>query len=152
GAKTMRWLITGGCGFIGRNVIRYLLRRSNNVIRVIDNLSVGTREDLAAVASFTEVDTVSLAGSMRGPATRIELVVGDIRDAALARDVAAGADVVIHLAANTGVGPSVADPSLDCTVNVIGTLNYLEACRHAGIKRFVFASSGAPIGDCEPPL
>jgi UDP-glucose 4-epimerase len=148
----MRWLVTGGCGFIGRNVIRHLLRRSNNVIRVIDDLSVGTREDLAVVDRFSEVDAASLARSMSGPATRIELVVGDIRDAALARNVAAGADVVVHLAANTGVGPSVADPRLDCTVNVIGTLNYLEACRHSGIKRFVFASSGAPIGDCEPPL
>jgi UDP-glucose 4-epimerase len=79
-------------------------------------------------------------------------VTGDVRDAALARRVVAGADAVVHLAANTGVGPSVADPIGDCTTNVLGTLNYLEACRHGGVGRFVFASSGAPIGDCEPPI
>src|SRR5262249_36747261 len=63
-----------------------------------------------------------------------------------------GMHAVVHLAANPGVGPSVADPRADCVTNVIGTLNYLEACRHAGVRRFVFASSGAPVGECEPPI
>jgi UDP-glucose 4-epimerase len=70
----------------------------------------------------------------------------------LALRVCAGADALVHLAANTGVGPSVANPRLDCTTNVVGTLNYLEACRQNNVKRFVFASSGAPIGECEPPI
>jgi len=61
-------------------------------------------------------------------------------------------DAVVHLAANTGVGASIADPRRDCVTNVIGTLNYLEACRQGGVKRFIFASSGAPIGNCEPPI
>jgi UDP-glucose 4-epimerase len=65
---------------------------------------------------------------------------------------AAGADVIVHLAACTGVEPSVSDPALDCTVNVFGTLNTLEAARHNKVQRFVFASSGAPIGECEPPI
>lgn len=146
----MRWLITGGCGFIGRNVVASLLRRTNDRIRVFDNLSVGTRDDLTAVANYSEV----LADKLRSEIdeSRVELVIGDIRDRDLAVRVTSDIDVVVHLAANTGVGPSVVDPHLDCTTNVIGTLNYLDACRRNNVKRFVFASSGAPIGDCEPPL
>ena len=153
----MRWLITGGCGFIGRNLVRALATRSNDVIRIVDNLSVGSRDDLAQVARFAELDARALP--MRGPGEgdsrsreRIELIVGDIGDADLAARAAAGMDVIVHLAANTGVGPSVADPRFDCVTNVIGTLNYLEACRSSGVKRFVFASSGAPVGNCEPPI
>jgi UDP-glucose 4-epimerase len=149
----MRWLVTGGCGFIGRNFIRLLLTRSNDTIRVVDDLSVGTRADLEQVSPVVALDPDTLQAAEVGPAAcRIELVVGDVRDAALARRTVAGADAVIHLAANTGIGPSVADPARDCSINVLGTLNYLEACRHGGVGRFVFASSGAPIGDCEPPI
>ena len=134
----MRWLVTGGCGFIGRNLIRRLLADPTQMIRVVDDLSAGTREDLAAASAAA--------------AEPVELTVGDVRDDALARRAMAGVDVVVHLAANTGVGPSIADPRKDCLVNVIGTLNYLEACRANGVRRFVFASSGAPLGECEPPL
>jgi UDP-glucose 4-epimerase len=56
------------------------------------------------------------------------------------------------LAANTGVGPSIEDPMRDCTINVVGTLTYLEACRLNGVRRFVFASSSAAVGECKPPL
>jgi len=152
GDDAMRWLVTGGCGFIGRTLVRLLLTRSNDVIRVVDNLSVGTREDLGAVAPFAERDPQSLPVGDSRPADRVELVAGDVCDADLALRAAAGMDVIVHLAANTGVGPSIADPRLDCVTNVIGTLNYLEACRHGGVGRFVFASSGAPVGDCEPPI
>ena len=58
----------------------------------------------------------------------------------------------MHLAANTGVAPSVDDPIYDCKSNVLGTLNLLECARIGGIDRFVFASSGAPIGEQEPPI
>jgi UDP-glucose 4-epimerase len=61
-------------------------------------------------------------------------------------------DVVVHLAANTGVAPSIADPRFDCSTNVIGTFNYLEGARCAGVRRFVFASSGAATGEMEPPI
>jgi UDP-glucose 4-epimerase len=142
-----RWLITGGCGFIGRNLIRRLVTLPNTLIRVIDDLSVGTREDLAAICPLIDADPGS-----REWQSACALVVGNIRDAALASSVVAGADIVVHLAANTGVGPSVADPRADCITNVVGTLNYLEACRENGVSRFVFASSGAPVGDCEPPI
>jgi UDP-glucose 4-epimerase len=144
-----RWLITGGCGFIGRNLIRRLAVSPTMTIRVIDDLSVGTREALSEVHAFKEYKHDTLTWESDG---RVQLVVGDIRDAALAERVAGGTDVIVHLAANTGVAPSVADPRNDCLKNVIGTLNYLEAAKCHGVKRFVFASSGASIGDCEPPL
>ena len=146
----MRWLITGGCGFIGRNLVQALRARSNDAIRIIDNLSVGTRDDLAGIAPFAELDPATVRGS--DPHAPIELVAGDIGDADLMERVTAGMDVVVHLAANTGVAPSVADPRFDCVTNVIGTLNCLEACRQTGVRRFVFASSGAPVGECEPPI
>jgi UDP-glucose 4-epimerase len=134
----MRWLVTGGCGFIGRNLVRLLLAQPGHEIRVFDNLSVGTRADLAVVT---------------GPSSdRVELISGDIGDEDELERAAAGMDVLVHLAANTGVGPSVADPRRDCRLNVVGTLNALEACRAAGVSRFVFASSGAPVGECEPPI
>jgi len=116
-------------------------------VRVVDNLVVGTREDLASVCEFTE-------GSGEGPISPgVELVVGDILDEELALRAAEGADVIVHLAANTGVMPSVEDPRSDCMMNVVGTLNYLEAARHAGVGRFVFASSGGTvIGDADPPI
>lgn len=148
----MRWLVTGGCGFIGRNFIRLVLARTNDTIRVVDDLSVGTRAELEQIAPVVALDPATLQAVTGDAANRIELVTGDVRDAALARRVVVGADAVIHLAANTGVGPSVADPMGDCSTNVLGTLNYLEACRHGGVGRFVFASSGAPVGECEPPI
>jgi UDP-glucose 4-epimerase len=144
-----RWLVTGGCGFIGRNLISRLMTRPDTLIRVVDDLSVGTREQLATIHAFSEHDADDFAWRSD---RRLGLVVGNVCDEGLSRRVADGADVVVHLAANTGVAPSVADPRRDCFNNVVGTLNYLEACRHGGIRRFVFASSGAPIGNCEPPL
>jgi UDP-glucose 4-epimerase len=146
----MKWLITGGCGFIGSSLIHQLVHEGGHSIRVIDNLSVGNREDLDSVCSFKEVETCHLLPLT--PHCVVELVVGDILDEELALKVAEGADVIVHLAANTGVGPSVENPRLDCITNVVGILNYLEAARHAGVKRFVFASSGAPVGECTPPI
>jgi UDP-glucose 4-epimerase len=148
----MRWLITGGCGFIGAALVRDLVREGGNAVRVVDDLSVGAMEDLGAVCEFVEVSPASVHHADLAPGSPVELVVGDILDEHLASRVAEGADVVVHLAANTGVAPSVEDPRTDCLANVIGTLNYLEAARHAGARRFVFASSGAAVGEVEPPL
>lgn len=151
GDQRMRWLVTGGCGFIGRNLIRRIVSRSDVTLRIVDNLSVGSMEKLARVTEFVKTDPEAV-GCDHGKAGKVELVVGDIRDDALAIRAAEQADVIVHLAASTGVGPSVADPRFDCTTNVLGTLNYLEAARKCGTKRFVFASSGAPIGECSPPI
>ena len=146
----MNWLITGGCGFIGKNLIKSLLLKEQNIaIRVLDNLSVGQPEDLKYATDLVEQISVTDANWETG---KVQLIVGDIMDADLAIAVTKGADVVVHLAANTGVGPSVENPRMDCTTNVIGTFNYLDGCRLNKVKRFVFASSGAPIGECIPPI
>ena len=147
----MNWLVTGGCGFIGTALIRTLTQEGGHSVRVVDNLAVGTREDLAAASDFVEVSPEE-PGPI-SPGGRVELLVGDIKDEDLALRAAEGADVIVHLAANTGVMPSVEDPRADCMSNVLGTLNYLEAARHNGVGRFVFASSGGTvIGEAEPPI
>jgi len=148
--KDMNFLITGGCGFIGTSLIDNLFTEGGHFIRIVDNLSVGTREDLAQACDFIEPGLVSL--SIHRPSYHTELVIGDILDDKLAIKVAQGMDIIVHLAANTGVAPSVENPRSDCLNNIIGTLNYLEAARYNRIKRFVFASSGAPVGECEPPI
>ena len=145
----MRWLITGGCGFIGRNLARHLLQREGVGVRVLDNLSVGRREDLGYAGPAVEMSLDRLEG---GPEPGLELVVGDILDAEGILRATVGIDTVVHLAANTGVAPSVKDPRADCLTNVVGTLNCLEAARQHGVKRFVFASSGAPVGEVDPPI
>ena len=147
------WLITGGCGFIGTNLVKNLVEEGSHFIRVIDNLSVGTREDLSRVCQFTEPKPAHLSpqSSTLSP-DKVELIVGDILDADLALRTAQGTDVIVHLAASAGVQQSVEDPIIDCTINVLGTLNYLEAARQNNVKRFVFASSGAAVGESEPPI
>ncbi len=143
----MKWLITGGCGFIGSSLIGELMKEGGHAIRVLDNLSVGTQEDLARVCEFAQMKASDVF-----PDSGVELVIGDILDQSLAQQITRGADVIVHLAANTGVGPSVEDPRGDCFANVIGTLNYLEGARLNSVRRFVFASSGAPVGECTPPI
>lgn len=145
----MNWLITGGCGFIGRALATNLLAQENQKVRVLDNLSGGSREDLSLVSSFSEIGMTDDASDWSSPLALLE---GDILNEADVARAITHADVVIHLAANTGVGPSVEDPFSDCRTNVLGTLNVLEACRTADVNRFVFASSGAPLGVQTPPL
>jgi UDP-glucose 4-epimerase len=143
----MNWLITGGCGFIGISLIKTLMNENNHNIRVLDNLTTGTREDLLEVCTYSEKSVESI-NKFNG----IELVVGDILDEKLAVKVTKNADVIIHLAANTGVGPSVENPREDCMINIIGTFNYLEAAKINNVPKFIFASSGAPAGEVEPPI
>jgi len=140
-------LITGGCGFLGIKLIERLIERNIN-IRVIDNLITGTRDDLNAVTKYKEI----AEGQINGPPIGVELIVGDILDKDLALSATSGCDAIVHFAANTGVGPSVDNPRYDCMTNVVGTFNYLEAARINKISRFVFASSGAPAGEVEPPI
>jgi len=144
----MNFLITGGCGFIGCNLVKELCKNNDNNIRIIDNLLIGTREDLNSVTEYREYDSKSFSDMPNG----VELIVGDILDAALALKISKNIDVIIHLAANTGVPLSVYDPRTDCLVNVIGTFNFLEAARINNIPRFIFASSGAPAGEVVPPI
>ena len=123
-----RYLVTGGAGFIGSHLAEALVERGERV-RVLDDLSTGRRENLAAVAGH------------------IELLVGDVADPDTAGQAVAGCDVVLHLAAIPSVQASLEDPRRTHQVNVGGTLNVLEAARRAGVRRVVFASSTALYGD-----
>ena len=125
-----RVLITGGAGFIGANLVRRLLAEGYQV-RVLDNFSTGRRSYLAGL--------------------EIALVEGDILDRELVETAVRDVAGVIHLAAQTSVPASVTNPFYDCQLNVLGTLNLLEACRLANVPRFVFASSNAPLGRQLPP-
>jgi UDP-glucose 4-epimerase len=145
-----RWLITGGCGFIGCNLVRHLRSEGGHRIRVLDNLATGGAERLRGVGPVVEV--APEACGVHAATDPIELVVRDILDAEAVRASMRACEVVVHLAANAGVAPSVQDPRRDCLINVIGTLNCLEAARHEGVERFVFASSGAPVGEVDPPV
>lgn len=142
------WLITGGCGFIGVNLVKFLKERGHR-IRVMDNLSGGSREDLAAV---TEISEIRKHGAPYSNSHSVALMEGDVRNVLDCREAVKGADLIVHLAAQTGVIPSLENPYFDCEQNVTGTLNMLAAARDAGVERFVFASSAAPLGEQEPPV
>jgi UDP-glucose 4-epimerase len=145
-SSRIRWLITGGCGFIGSSLIYHLLRQDpGTCIRILDNFSVGSKDDLSEVT-----ESVKKACGTAPPA--VELVEGDIRNYEDCLKCCGGIDVVVHLAANTGVGPSVENPQQDMESNVIGIFNMLESARHHNIRKFIFASSGAPVGEVEPPI
>jgi len=122
----MRALVTGGAGFIGSHVVEALIARGDEV-HVVDDLSTGKRTNVAAGA---------------------ELHVRDVREplddlAGLVRP-----DTIVHLAAQADVRVSIAEPARDAAINVVGTVNVLEAARSAG-ARIVFASTGGAIyGEC----
>ena len=140
-------LVTGGCGFIGRAVIHHIQANYPNTgIRVLDNLGQNASSAHPANSLPKYVPT------HLNPPTGTELVVADVRDPAAVSKAASGCKTIIHFAANTGVGPSVEDPRADMETNVGGTLNVLEAARAQGVSRVVFASSGAPAGDVDPPI
>lgn len=149
--KYKNWLITGGCGFIGTSLIKDLMGVECNRVCVLDNLSVGTLDDLSKVTSYRQLDGRYASSVFEGDngLHRCTFVEGDILDEALAINLGQKADVIVHLAANTGVGPSVDNPRDDCNNNINGTLNFLEAARQREGCRFIFASSGAPLGEVE---
>ncbi len=126
------YLVTGGAGFIGSHIAETLLRRGDRV-RVLDNFLTGHKSNLESILD------------------RIELVEGDIRDAKVCREAAAGVDSVLHQAALPSVPRSVEDPRLTNDINITGTLNMLLAARDAKVSSFVFASSSSVYGD-DPDL
>ena len=123
----MRYLVTGGAGFIGSNTVDELVRRGHDVV-VLDDLSTGKAANL---------DTVK---------TKIKLIQDSITNLDALREACRGVDRVIHLAAQTSVPRSVKDPIETNQINVDGTLNVLVAARDAKVKRVVFASSCAVYG------
>jgi nucleoside-diphosphate-sugar epimerase len=123
----MRYLVTGGAGFIGSNTVDELVRRGHEVV-VLDNLSTGKASNLTSVK------------------TQITLIENSVTDPEAVRRVCVNVDCVIHLAAQTSVPRSVKDPLETNLINVDGTLNVLVAAREAGVSRVVFASSCAVYG------
>ena len=124
----MKYLVTGGAGFIGSNIVDELLKR-NHQVTVLDDLSSGKRANLQHVLD------------------RIHFVEGSVTDLPTVQKACEGVNYVLHLAARTSVPRSVKDPIESNRVNVDGTLNVLVACRDAKVKRFVFAASSSAYGE-----
>jgi len=143
-------VITGGCGFIGINLVKSILASGNAHILVLDNLSSGSKEDLYKLGPVTEVSLQDFKHDATSPG--VTFLKADILDDHIAKEVCQHSGAVVHLAANAGVMPSIEDPRSDCLANVLGTLNYLDAARINGVPRFVFASSNAPLGEQCPPI
>ena len=123
----MKALVTGGAGFIGSNIVKHLLKEGH-VVTVLDNLSSGYRTNLS-------------------PFPQVEFIEGDVRDAATVERATRGTEVVFHLAASVGNKRSIDHPLDDAAINVLGTLNVLEAARHAGTRKIVFSSSAGIFGE-----
>lgn len=126
----MKYLVTGGAGFIGSHLVERLLEDGEEVV-VLDDFSTGRRENLTPFEG------------------RFRLVEGSITDLDACRDAVAGVDYVFHQAALGSVPRSVADPHRTHEVNATGTLNVLAAAREAGVRRVVYAASSSAYGDTE---
>jgi len=124
----MRYVVTGGAGFIGSNTVDELVRRGESVV-VLDDLSAGKEENLAEIRN------------------KISFIKGSITDLEITRKAMHEADYVIHLAARTSVPRSVKDPLETNKINVEGTLNVLVAARDAKVKRVVYAASSSAYGE-----
>lgn len=121
----MSYIVTGGAGFIGSHLVDALLDKGED-IHVVDDLSTGKKENLNPAASFHKMDICNPG---------LNKLICSIRP-----------EVVFHLAAQVSVPRSLVNPYEDTRVNVLGTVNLLEACVQAGVKRVVFSSSAAVYG------
>ncbi len=126
--KKAHYLVTGGAGFIGSNIVARLVERGDRVT-VFDNFATGKRDNLTPFLS------------------EITLYEGDVRSYHHVREAVEGVDYILHQAALPSVPRSVRDPITSNQVNVDGTLNFLIAAKNAKVKRFVFASSSSVYGD-----
>lgn len=126
----MKFLVTGGAGFIGSNIALTLVEQGHNV-RVLDNLASGFRQNLKSVAD------------------KIEFIEGDITNLDTVTKAVSGMDYVLHQAALPSVPRSVKDPISSNEVNITGTLYLLQASKESGVKKFVMASSSSIYGESE---
>lgn len=125
-----KYLVTGGAGFIGCNLTRFILDKGHDAV-VLDNFATGKRENLADIID------------------RIDLIEGDIRHRPVVDGALDGCAAVFHEAALGSVPRSVEDPLTSHDVNVNGTVTVLEAARAGGVKRVIFAASSSAYGDQE---
>jgi len=124
----MRYLVTGGAGFIGSNTVDELVRRGHSVV-VLDDLSSGREDNLAEIRN------------------KITFIKGSITDIEVVRKVMHEAEYVLHLGARTSVPRSVKDPLDTNKINIEGTLNVLVAAKELKVKRVVFAASSSAYGE-----
>jgi UDP-N-acetylglucosamine 4-epimerase len=129
------FLVTGGSGFIGSNIVEYLLLNNAKHVRVLDNFLTSSKENLVPFSSYSN----------------LEIIEGDITDIEICRKACAGMDFVTHQAALGSVPRSLKEPHRTNHINVGGFVNMLSAAKDAGVKRFVYASSSSVYGD-EPSL
>ena len=134
------YLVTGGAGFIGSNIVQELLKRGEKV-RILDNFSTGKRE------TITELKQI--ADSLFQSQSNLEVVEGDIRSYHIVREAVDEVDYILHQAALPSVPRSVKDPITSNEVNVTGTLNILNAAKDAKVQRIVYASSSSVYGDLD---
>src|ERR1051326_747443 len=134
--------IFGGAGFIGSNLAHFLLTRTDAKVHIFDNLSrAGVHHNLEWLKKAA------------GNSGRLQVTVGDVRDARQVERAVAHANEVYHFAAEVAVTTSVADPRLDFEVNLAGTFNVLDAARRSGNKPFIlFTSTNKVYGELAPEL
>lgn len=128
----MHYIITGNCGFIGANLVNYLLKQGIKKIRIIDNCTVGKQSYLES--AFNEFGSYKVSQRENGVTNKfanceVEFIIGDIRDAQFAIDATKEIDMLVHLTAQSGVLPSIQNPGESLELNVNGTYNYLEAAK-----------------------
>jgi UDP-glucose 4-epimerase len=131
----MKYLVTGGAGFIGSHIVRKLLEQGNSV-RVLDNFSTGKRENLEDVAR-----------QFNG--NRFEVIEGDLRDAARVEEAVRNVEVIFHEGAFVSVPQSLEEPQTCFDVNITGTSRLLDTARAASVRRVVLASSAAVYGNAD---
>lgn len=137
-ANPRKWLVTGGAGFIGSNLLETLLELGQDV-RCLDNLATGHMYNIEEVKR--------IVGSEK--AKRLTFIEGDIRDIETCHEAMAGVDHVLHQAALGSVPRSIDDPATTNGVNISGFLNMLIAARDAKVTSFVYAASSSTYGDHE---
>ena len=125
-----RYLVAGGCGFIGSHVVRRLLESGADEVRIIDNLSSGTREHLREAADDP----------------RVSIVVADLKDQAACIDVCAGVEHAFHFASNPDIAKAMTDPTIDFWEGTLLTQNLLEGLRIHGVARLTYASGSGVYG------
>lgn len=131
----MKYLVTGGAGFIGSHIAHTLLQQGH-FVRILDNFSTGKRENIAMLARDFD-------------STRLEIQEGDIRNASDVGTAVAGIDILFHEAAFVSVPQSMDEPQACFDINLTGTSQLFDAARRAGVRRAVVASSAAVYGESE---